>query len=418
MKAPKVSVLIATYNYSSVLRYAVACALRQSFGDFEVIVAGDCCTDDSEAVVRSFNDPRVRWFNLPENSGSKSVPLNAGLKIARGEYIAYLAHDDLWHVDHLKEVVEAIERTGADLAYSVAVYIPPDGETERPVSGVFPGQFRAGYDLVHSSVVHRKAILERIGDWPDYRTTKISGDHQFWINVAESGVRNVSVPRVTVWKFNASSRPGCYLDQRCDEQARYFKMLEGDPGLGEKELIEALRSAMIHGVSPLEIRKVGRDAPPGGHIHRLRQIRGLEPAEPMELLPVEVDEGMFGIKPVVTIPPTLQAGEVLEFEVRIENRSDFQLSSNEPYPVQFAYHWLHPDGGVAVYDGRRSQLIPPLPRRTARHYFVRVEVPDKPGSYQLQLALVQEKARWFDRKPSDSLYQIEVQSSRAGAGQE
>ena len=73
--APRVSVLIATYNYSSVLHYAVASVLRQSFRDFELIVAGDCCTDDSEAVVQSFGDARVRWLNLSENSGSKSLPL-------------------------------------------------------------------------------------------------------------------------------------------------------------------------------------------------------------------------------------------------------------------------------------------------------------------------------------------------------
>src|SRR6476646_491568 len=121
MNAPKVSVLIATYNYSSVLRFAVASVLRQSFADFELIVAGDCCTDDSEAVVRSFDDPRVRWLNLTENSGSKSLPLNAALEIARGEYIAYLGHDDLCHVDHLKTVVAAMERSAADFVYTVGV---------------------------------------------------------------------------------------------------------------------------------------------------------------------------------------------------------------------------------------------------------------------------------------------------------
>src|SRR6478672_10610973 len=147
---PTVSVLIATYNYSSVLRFAVASVLRQSFTDFELIVAGDCCTDDSEAVVRSFADPRVRWLNLTENSGSKSLPLNAALKIARGKYIAYLGHDDLWHPDHLKTVVGAIEKGGADFVYTVGVYIPPPGESQRPIAGIFPEEFRPGYVLLHS----------------------------------------------------------------------------------------------------------------------------------------------------------------------------------------------------------------------------------------------------------------------------
>jgi hypothetical protein len=393
---PRVSVLIATYNYSSVLRYAIASVLRQSFRDFEVIVAGDCCTDDSEAVVQSFGDGRVRWLNLTENSGSKSLPLNAAVKIARGELIAYLGHDDLWHPRHLETVVNGIDESGADFAYSVAVYIPPPGETQRPVAGIFPGEFRSGHVLLHSAVIHRKSAFERTGEWPDYRKTQIPGDQLFWVRAAEAGLRFCHIPKVTVWKFNASSRPGCYLDQRCEEQATYFKLLEDDPELGEKELIAALRSAMIHGLSPLEVDKVGRDAPPGAHIDRLLQVRGLRPTEPMQLLPASVTDSDFRIEFAAPLPPNARAGEVLEFEVRLHNDTDFALSSEEPFPVLLAYHWLAADGSIAVHEGRRSFLVPPLPPRTSRYYYVRVEVPPTAGSYQLQTALLQEKARWFD----------------------
>jgi hypothetical protein len=410
MPAPTVSVLIATYNYSTVLRYAVASVLRQTFTDFELIVAGDCCTDDSEGVVASFNDPRIRWFNLNENSGSKSVPLNAALKIARGKYIAYLGHDDLWHADHLKIVVPAIEESGADFVYTVGLYIPPPGETYRPVAGIFPEEFREGQVQLHSTVLHRKTVMQRAGDWPDYRKTQIPGDQLFWVNAAKAGLRFVGVPRVTVWKFNASSRPGCYIDRRCAEQAHYFELLQHDPNLAEKDLIAALRSAMIHGLGPLVADKVGRDAAPGGHIRRLRQIRGLEPDEPMEPLPTTVTENAFGIELSARLPGIVRAGEVLEVEARLDNRTVFKLSSNPPCPVQIAYHWLRPDGSIAIYDGVRSPLIPPIPARDTRHYFVRFQIPDEPGFYQLQPALVQENVRWFDATPYGGLFPVEVRS--------
>jgi glycosyltransferase involved in cell wall biosynthesis len=69
---PLVTVVIATYNRSAVLRYALASALRQSYRRLEVLVVGDACTDDSSEVVASFGDPRVRWINLPSNSGSQA----------------------------------------------------------------------------------------------------------------------------------------------------------------------------------------------------------------------------------------------------------------------------------------------------------------------------------------------------------
>ncbi len=177
---PEVSVIIATYNRSSVLRYALASVLWQTYQDFEVIVAGDCCTDDSEDVVRSFEDPRVRWLNLPTNSGNKSLPQNAGIEIARGRYIAYLAHDDLWHPNHLDTVVTGIEQSGADLVYSIAVSVPEPGQTRRHISGVIPeGHFRAGYVLVHSSVIHSRALIAELGSWADGRTTRLPADNMF-----------------------------------------------------------------------------------------------------------------------------------------------------------------------------------------------------------------------------------------------
>src|SRR6266540_368634 len=124
---PRVTVLIPTYNWSSVLRYALRSALSQTFTDFEVVVVGDGCTDDSESVVASAGDARVRWINLPGNTGHQSGPNNEGLRQARGEIIAYLGHDDLWLPHHLAVLVDAIDATGSDVAYSLAVNVAANG---------------------------------------------------------------------------------------------------------------------------------------------------------------------------------------------------------------------------------------------------------------------------------------------------
>src|SRR4029077_16679146 len=110
---------IPTYNRSRVLRHAVASVLGQSFADFELLVVGDGCTDDSAAVVAGFADPRLRWINLPANSGHQSAPNNEGLRQAKGELIAYLGHDDLWLPHHLQVMVAAID-DGADMGGGLA----------------------------------------------------------------------------------------------------------------------------------------------------------------------------------------------------------------------------------------------------------------------------------------------------------
>src|SRR5207244_13390487 len=115
---PSVTGIIPTYKWSSVWPYSIGSVLRQTVTDFEVLVVGDGCTDESEAVVRGVGDPRVKWINLATNTGHQSEPNNEGLRQARGQYIAYLGHVDLWLANDLSCLISAF-RQGADLAYGI-----------------------------------------------------------------------------------------------------------------------------------------------------------------------------------------------------------------------------------------------------------------------------------------------------------
>src|ERR1700679_2302736 len=103
---PRVTVIIPTFNYAPVLPYSIGSVLRQTFTDFELLVIGDHCTDESESVVTAIADPRVRWINLPVGIKHQSGPNNEGIRQARGQLIAYLGHDDLWLPWHLTRAVQ------------------------------------------------------------------------------------------------------------------------------------------------------------------------------------------------------------------------------------------------------------------------------------------------------------------------
>ena len=81
---PRVSVIVPTYNSSATLGSALRSIANQTFDDFEVLVIGDGCTDDSEQVVVSLSDARFTWINLERNHGSQSWPNNEGLRRAKG----------------------------------------------------------------------------------------------------------------------------------------------------------------------------------------------------------------------------------------------------------------------------------------------------------------------------------------------
>src|SRR6185437_11947979 len=101
---PFFSVVLATYGRGRHIAPTIESVLRQAFSRLELIVVGDGCSDETEAVVGSFNSDRVSWRNLAQNCGSQSFPNNEGIRRARGPWICYIGHDDIWSPDHLAEV--------------------------------------------------------------------------------------------------------------------------------------------------------------------------------------------------------------------------------------------------------------------------------------------------------------------------
>lgn len=282
---PTVSVVIATYNWSSVLRLAMASVLEQTFADLELLVVGDGCTDDTEEVVRSFEDRRVQWHNLPENSGHQSVPNNYGIDAARGRYVAYLGHDDLWHPKHLEALVSKLEASGADFAHSLGVMIGPEGSNARVVTGVWPKtSYERGFSVPPSTVIHSSAFARRIGGWRVYRDIEEQPDIDFLNRAFDAGARFARVEQLTVFKFNSSWRKNSYVEKPSHEQAEYLRRIRSEPDFIEREWLAIARIPILElPVSPPTIKTDG-DPAAGWLVDQYRKYRGLAPGE-VELEP-------------------------------------------------------------------------------------------------------------------------------------
>lgn len=105
--APRVSVVIPARNAERFIVAAVTSALDQTLRDLEVIVVDDGSDDATVALVEAIGDPRVTVLRQPSRGASSSR--NAGLAIARGEYVAHLDADDLWPPDRLERLVAHLD---------------------------------------------------------------------------------------------------------------------------------------------------------------------------------------------------------------------------------------------------------------------------------------------------------------------
>jgi len=128
-KNPTVSVIISTYNRAHLIGRAIQSVLNQTYQDFEVIVVDDGSTDNTEEIVKSFNDPRIRYIRHEKNKGAAAAR-NTGIKAARGKYIAFQDSDDEWLPEKLEKQMKVFENAPpeAGVVYTDMQRINEDGE--------------------------------------------------------------------------------------------------------------------------------------------------------------------------------------------------------------------------------------------------------------------------------------------------
>jgi glycosyltransferase involved in cell wall biosynthesis len=200
--SPLITVIIATYNSAKTLKWALHSVQQQEFQDFEVRVIGDACTDSSETVVASFNDPRFHWKNLHSNVGSQNGPNNQGLMDALGAYVAYLGHDDLWFPWHLSNLLTCLEKNNADFVFSLCSIFSPAG-IQNPMGPAFIDQktFETRF-APPSSWMHKKELIHTCGFWTcDMEKLKQPIDVEFWQQIVKQKKNFHFCPALSVLKF-------------------------------------------------------------------------------------------------------------------------------------------------------------------------------------------------------------------------
>ena len=120
MPMPLVTVAIPTHNRAELLREAVVSVLKQSLKEFSVLIADNCSSGDTEAVVKSFGDRRIRYCKHKTNIG---MPANWWFALTTPDtrYVALLNDDDLWESNHLERALAALEEYPTADMYSCSV---------------------------------------------------------------------------------------------------------------------------------------------------------------------------------------------------------------------------------------------------------------------------------------------------------
>jgi glycosyltransferase involved in cell wall biosynthesis len=112
-----VSVVLPVFNGELSIGRAVQSVLRQTMSDLELVVVDDGSADCTGTVVSRYSEPRLKFVKLANNSGT-SAARNAGISLARGEYVAFLDSDDEWLPDKLEQQIKTIRASSATTGIS------------------------------------------------------------------------------------------------------------------------------------------------------------------------------------------------------------------------------------------------------------------------------------------------------------
>lgn len=290
---PRVTIVTATYNRSHILRYAIESVRRNTVTDWELLVIGDACTDDSADVVASYKDPRIQFINLENNVGEQSGPNNEGLKRAKGKYVAFLNHDDIWLEDHLDLGIRTLERSGAELAIALPLVVRPDGREYilGPVSGA--SFYREDW-FPASTWIFKRSLVDDVGYWRFYRDCWDVPSQNWLRRVWNRGNSIVSTNCLSLVVIGSASRTNSYVSKDQTLHDQYSKAVTNPgefrnlslPGsaftitktkrkIGSAGRAIVYRLAGIIGLSPRVLMIFIRHRRKGKQIDKAREIRGL-----------------------------------------------------------------------------------------------------------------------------------------------
>lgn len=112
-----VSIIMPSWNTEQFIAETIQSVIDQTYTKWELIIVDDCSTDNTDLVVESFKDDRIKYFHNDKNSGA-ALTRNKAMREAKGEWIAFLDSDDLWMPEKLEHQIEFMKKNGYGISYT------------------------------------------------------------------------------------------------------------------------------------------------------------------------------------------------------------------------------------------------------------------------------------------------------------
>ncbi|MBT8119791.1 MAG: glycosyltransferase [Gammaproteobacteria bacterium] len=242
----KVSILMPVFNAESTLHECLQSICKQSLTDYELIAIDDNSTDNSLAILKSFDDPRIRVF---ENQGKGIVSaLNMGLGFCRSDLVARMDADDVMYQARLEKQLQLmLLQPSLTLCATQARKFPEDAiragfaEYMRWQNACLSSQDISEQIYIESPFVHPTVMFRkhRVIELGAYRDGEFPEDYELWLRLFHAGESMMKIDQVLLdWRESDSrlSRTSSRYSTAAFEQLR-ADYLARDPRLQNREIV-------------------------------------------------------------------------------------------------------------------------------------------------------------------------------------
>jgi len=179
-KFKKVSIVLPTYNGARYIKQAINNCLEQTHTNLELIIVDDGSYDETEDIVKSYSDPRIKYFKHKKNFGLAQA-LNTGFANSIGEYLTWTSDDNFYVSDAITVMLKALEKKSKiDFVYTNFYTIDESGKTIKRVK-VPSSRILNRDNCIGPCFLYRRIVYNRLGEFdPSF---SLAEDYEYWLRV-------------------------------------------------------------------------------------------------------------------------------------------------------------------------------------------------------------------------------------------
>lgn len=238
----KVSVIVPVFNTEKYLEKCLNSLINQTLQDIEIICINDGSTDKSADIIKKFTNKDSRFKLINQENKKQGAARNAGMKIAKGEYIGFVDSDDWVDLEYYEKLYNAAKRHNFDIALGTNVRVKKNINKKRlnitkekeytSIQEKFDVNIQWKNPCPTNKIYKRDLFLKHNITWPEGVYCE---DRIFTLKAVYFANGIVSVPNVNYYYFN---NPNSTVNKH---KIKHFKKLRTDKNNANKEILFFLK---------------------------------------------------------------------------------------------------------------------------------------------------------------------------------